>query len=301
MSSNPVFLRTLVFLCMFGFFPALPANGNDQLCHVIGRDIVGEPIELTMRWPIDADRPPDLLERPAETSSIENLFSDIEGGSDSDAGCSGGGIVGVLNCDLIAPMQNASSDKAEGENGQTSDQINSIDKDKDAANTNGTENNKNEKQERDYSRYAYATITMRPVLRPGTPPRVVFAAENTNFKSDPALGSKDLYDRVKSDLSFVAKHFRGASLQLDDESMKALGSGQAWPSLDMAILSGMLKTPNTRLTMPDEVQFPKRCGDLIATENAAGKAVNETLPLRKKLADLRNRKRLLDHAKPERI
>ncbi|MEP1264775.1 MAG: hypothetical protein ABJL25_20100, partial [Rhizobiaceae bacterium] len=76
-------------------------------CHRHNGDLLGAPLTLDFRWPLDLDRPPELLERPETSEALFNNalapFAPMGGDASS---CSGGGITGAIDCGLTSEILN---------------------------------------------------------------------------------------------------------------------------------------------------------------------------------------------------
>jgi hypothetical protein len=85
---------------------ALTAEVHAESCIGPASPIVfhGEPFEVTLSWTVQPEVP-EFLENPTIPS-----FTELTGSETAANNCKGQGIVGVLNCDLISPMKNQSTD-----------------------------------------------------------------------------------------------------------------------------------------------------------------------------------------------
>ncbi len=297
MSKHRAF-RRYMFLFWLSFLCFQPAQSLAQVCHTIGRGILGDPIELVFRWPLDFDQPPELLERPVEPDVLNELFSDAAAGSTADE-CSGNGIVSALNCNVVAPIQdlnNATAASTDARQVQTGSERTASDQK--AANQ---ADKKDLSSDRDYQKYAYATVTMRPVVYPGRPMTALLAHEGTNLTLDRADAKPELVAQIRKDLSAASEQFRKSRVQIDDDGVDKIASGEAWKAPGFSKLETDLRTPKTDVSLQEQVSFPERCHDLLRTENAAARAAEVAQPLREKLAKLRDRQRILSRAKPEKI
>ena len=270
-----------------------------ELCHLAGKDILGDQITMTLKWPIDPDRPPELLERPAEPS-MDDLFSDAQGSGSEKAPCDGSNIVDALKCRVIGPMTDVADapvDPGETET-ETSNETAPA----------APENAKGEKSEteigardRDYDRYVYATIRMRPLIRSGQPPQVLMAHEDTGLDFDTQKIDKNVVDRVKADLVETSRQIRSWSTTLDRETAADLAAGKPWPSLELAAMPDFKRSAGANLSMPDEMRFPEACGSLILIETQLADALTALRAAQERLQRLQTRKRDLQRADPDKI
>jgi hypothetical protein len=270
-----------------------------ELCHLAGKDILGDQITMTLKWPIDPDRPPELLERPAEPS-MDDLFSDAQGSGSEKAPCDGSNIVDALKCRVIGPMTDVAD--APVDPGKTETETSN--KTAPAA----PENAEGEKTEtetaakdRDYDRYVYATIRMRPLIRSGQPPQVLMAHEDTGLDFDTQKIDKSVVDRVNADLVETSRQIRSWSTTLDMETAADLAAGKPWPSLELAAMPDFKRSAGANLSMPDEMRFPEACGSLILIETQLADALTALRPAQERLQRLQARKRDLQRADPDMI
>ncbi|MEH6727136.1 MAG: hypothetical protein V7703_13320, partial [Hyphomicrobiales bacterium] len=234
----------------------LPFSADAQeLCFRSGSAIIGDPIEVSLVWPIDASAPPELLARPKDdvAALFDDLFSDR-----SATDCQGGGIVGALNCDVIAPildMETSTSTQgadsaASSEDAETAELLDAID-----------EELGSEPGEADIRKEIGAKIEFRPVYSMTVPPTISFLHTGFTPNLDPGKLTPEAIARADKDIKAYIAKLTTAKHQMSADNAALLANGEAVsPS---GVFNAEL-SPNAALFRPSAFSLPPACVSLFS-------------------------------------
>jgi hypothetical protein len=214
--------------------PAFAGAGDYCLRH--DGQLLGDPLTIEYRWPLDLDRPPELLERPADAAGLFDQSLSLSGAG-SQPKCEGGGIVGALNCvtemmstsdgqpltPIEAEAELAHETATDGENTaleaiETADMA-------DAPGATGSDD------DRQFVRYAYGSIKVVPIFINANPPIVRMAVVDTSVRADIAALQPNAARRIHSDLTRMSDYMKTWNSTLGGEDVQDLADGKSWQSL----------------------------------------------------------------------
>jgi hypothetical protein len=219
----------------------------------------------------------------ARVSSVEDMFSNMEGGANRTA-CEGGGIVGALNCEVIDPISNLNGIGSERpDNAATTA-------------TSGGDNGVGEtlaETSSDQTELITAEVVLRPRISKGPPLNVRFEPVSSAFTSDPRGIAPEQLQTISSDMKKLGPSIQAAAVSLDEESVTELANGEGVSLLSLAALPAYEKSADANVSVPDTIRVAEGCATLL---NLYQKRARDVAPFDRalqRLADTKKRLRAL--------
>lgn len=263
-------------LALLAASPVLAADichrGNVLLNGSSFSTIYGEPIEVSMTWPIDALAPPELLAKPVELQ-IDDLFDDLLSRTDK-ADCKGDSMSGAINC-VIDDMAGREREIAT-ENSSTEGNPKTI---LDAVEIIDGPN---------LSKEVAATLKLRPVYYLTNPPQIGLMPIGGKFMTNRDLLSPEVAARANADWQAYIGQLRSASMQLSPELIAQLSEGETIQSGSMFGFEG---SPNSKLSVPGDFSLPPACQSLFALRYQSGAEQQELQEASRRLQLLKSEKK----------
>jgi hypothetical protein len=273
--------------------PAL-AQATD-LCIRHQGQILGAPLTLEYRWPLDLERPPELLERPQDANALFNdVLAPFDANSNRESSCTGGGITGALNCAFedvrnmndapLTPLEaetemNARSDVTPVGDDSTTSATEEIETPANAAAQDG----------RDMERYAYGKVKIVPVFGDDHPPSVRMAVVDTTIETDFNKLTPEAARRIHGDLKQMSDGMKTWRTALDGEDVADLTSGKPFRSLEMEVFISQDTSPQTQLRASGPILLPASCNHLFSMRTQAAEQGVELAKARARLRRLEQR------------
>ncbi|MFY0594883.1 MAG: hypothetical protein JXQ85_00495 [Cognatishimia sp.] len=265
----------------------------DGFCHRHNGDLLGSPLTLDFRWPLDLDRPPELLERPETSEALFNnaLAPFAPTGGDASS-CSGGGITGAIDCGVTSEILNMNTrvapltpTEAEAELNRPAEATAPAE-DSSEAETAETQPSVSDRQ---LDRYAYGQIKVVPVFKSGDPMFVKMAVVDTSVDFDVNRIKPEAARRIRKDLSQLGNSMKGWSSTLGTEEVTELSNGESWSSLEMEVIASEPRSPQSNMRVSGPIRLPEACSHLLVLKAEAARLADDLQPARQRLRRLRER------------